>query len=273
MNRFCWKSIFSRWIIRTAAFVLERAERWDSPDSPDSRHPEAGPPEMKVPGKKVPGRKVPEVKNPKVKNPEVKNPETADLSAGNPVKGPAGNATGNAAGSTTGSTAGNGAGNATESPAGRAAGNAAGNPDGYAPAEDFFPEESGAGLLPCQFRERREDVLEQISRRVEVCVVRDKIFLDPDLTMEKLAAEVGSNRTYLSRALSRYKGMHFNGYINACRLRHAAGLLEEGGAGDALDMALLSGFRSVKTFRRALQDSAEEDLLYLKKRYICKNNE
>ena len=137
--------------------------------------------------------------------------------------------------------------------------------------EDFMLSGYKGNIAPCSVREKEEDVLAGVSRRMDSFVKEKKIFLDPGLTLEKLAEEIGSNRTYLSRALARYKGVHFNRYINSYRLRHAAGLLEEGAAGeDILDMALLSGFKNVKTFRRALEESSGEELLYLKKRYICR---
>ena len=137
--------------------------------------------------------------------------------------------------------------------------------------EDFVLSGYNGNMTPCSVRQKEEDVLAGVSMRMDSFVRDKKIFLDPDLTLERLAGEIGSNRTYLSRALARYKGVHFNRYINSFRLRHAAGLLEDGAAGeDMLDMALLSGFKNTRTFRRALEESSGDELLYLKKRYICK---
>ncbi len=52
-----------------------------------------------------------------------------------------------------------------------------------------------------------------------------RLFLNKTLSAEMLAAEVGTNRAYLSRALASRGG--FNSYINSFRVRYAACLVSD----------------------------------------------
>ena len=74
----------------------------------------------------------------------------------------------------------------------------------------------------------------------------------PRLTLSELAAELGTNRTTLSNYLNQEVGMTFYDYINSQRVSEAERILAEpSGHWSVEQLAEMSGFNSVSTFRRA----------------------
>ncbi|MFA6334206.1 MAG: helix-turn-helix transcriptional regulator [Bacteroidales bacterium] len=79
------------------------------------------------------------------------------------------------------------------------------------------------------------------------------LYLDPGLTINKLAKEIGTNRTYLSKFFSGEKGCKFRDYINMLRAEHAKSLLLTIKRYAIADIAILSGFGSVRALNRAFR--------------------
>lgn len=119
----------------------------------------------------------------------------------------------------------------------------------------------------CEFVLGTRDVLREISERADRVVLEKQLYLIPHLTLEMLAKEVGSNRTYLSNALSRKKGLNFRQYINGYRLHYARELNTEEN-NTAIDIAIQCGFRNERTFYNALRENSSVVLKSLKKRYL-----
>lgn len=97
------------------------------------------------------------------------------------------------------------------------------------------------------------DVLSEIADRADKIMEEKRLYLDPNFTLEHLAREVWSNRTYMSRALRLKRGVSFREYVSHFRLKYARGLCENAGYG-ASDLAIKSGFNDVRTFNRASDD-------------------
>jgi AraC-like DNA-binding protein len=75
---------------------------------------------------------------------------------------------------------------------------------------------------------------------------------DPHLTLSGLAARLGTNTSYLSRAINVGLGMNFNEMINRMRAEEVARRMRMPGASaDLLTMALDAGFSSKATFNRS----------------------
>ena len=87
----------------------------------------------------------------------------------------------------------------------------------------------------------------------ELCVAQ-QLYLKHDLSLEQLAHEIGTNRTYLSQFFSR-QSITYNTYINNLRVNHFISLYEKAVAdGQSIvvqDLASESGYRSYSTFSRA----------------------
>lgn len=101
-----------------------------------------------------------------------------------------------------------------------------------------FPEED-------EFTQRRFITIEEaLNKELE----KQAFFLDPNLSIEHLARMIGTNRTYLGQYFHS-KGINFYAYINTLRVNYAIELMEQGGK-TLSEIALGSGYNSLRTFRR-----------------------
>ena len=88
------------------------------------------------------------------------------------------------------------------------------------------------------------------ARRLNELMENQQLFLQPDLSMATLAAELGTNRTYLSNLINQYLHTTFTSYVNSFRVRYAKSLLMT--TNDSIeDIYPACGFQSRTTFWRA----------------------
>ncbi|GGB41387.1 AraC family transcriptional regulator [Sphingomonas metalli] len=73
------------------------------------------------------------------------------------------------------------------------------------------------------------------------------------LTLRQLAGRLGSNESYVSRALNEGLGIGFSDFINSLRCEEVAALLAAGDGRGLLEIALETGFASKASFNRAFQ--------------------
>lgn len=79
---------------------------------------------------------------------------------------------------------------------------------------------------------------------------------DPDLALPEAARRLGTNETYLSRALNKGLGTSFAELVNGMRAAEVARRIREGSApAGLLDLALEAGFNSKATFNRAFREA------------------
>lgn len=76
---------------------------------------------------------------------------------------------------------------------------------------------------------------------------------DEDLTLAGLAAKLGTNTSHLSRALNEGLSVNFATFVNGLRAEAVARALDDGAAGDLLDLAFDAGFASKASFNRAFR--------------------
>lgn len=80
---------------------------------------------------------------------------------------------------------------------------------------------------------------------------------DPDLTLASLARKLGTNTTYVSRALNEGLGQSFSAFINARRVKEVQALMvEKAQEADLMAMAFEAGFNSKASFNRAFSEFA-----------------
>lgn len=107
----------------------------------------------------------------------------------------------------------------------------------------------------------REVVTESVSRvvpalplieRIDAAMKRDNLFLRSDLTLISLAEHVGTNRTYVSKAIKDSRGVNFSDYLNRYRLDYAIQLLKSTPKEDIIiqNIAVQCGCGSIQTFYR-----------------------
>ncbi len=107
--------------------------------------------------------------------------------------------------------------------------------------------------------ERDNDLVQEriayISAALEKCVEKEKIYLNPKLSLNDLAMAVGTNRSYISSYLNQ-RGKTFYDYINEYRVQEACRIIEAmtvKGKQTMNDVALQSGFNSISSFNRYFQ--------------------
>lgn len=99
-----------------------------------------------------------------------------------------------------------------------------------------------AGSLP----EHQKDRLE---KQIRTLIHEKQLFLQPGLRRSQLSEQLGSNRTYLSVVFKERFGSFYY-YINSLRIEYAIRYAEEHPDADCHEIALNSGFGSVKTYNR-----------------------
>lgn len=91
-----------------------------------------------------------------------------------------------------------------------------------------------------------------IARKLRVAFEEKHLHRNSDLTLESLAAECGTNRTYLSEFFNRKLNVSFTDYVNDYRIvRESIPLIRKYPHLPVSDIAMMSGFGSIATFRRA----------------------
>lgn len=100
-------------------------------------------------------------------------------------------------------------------------------------------------------REQWREVLDILTQRME----RDRLFLDPQLTVDSLAEATGVKAYRISQALNRQLGKSFNDYVNEFRVAEVGRLLlaESHQHYTLLAVALEAGFNSKASFNRAVK--------------------
>lgn len=95
---------------------------------------------------------------------------------------------------------------------------------------------------------------ETLFRKIESLMEEKKVYRDKEITVDKLAEELQSNRSYISAAINQYAGISFKNYINSLRIADAVSVLSD--PSDETPVKQLSddlGFNNLTSFYRAFQ--------------------
>lgn len=108
-------------------------------------------------------------------------------------------------------------------------------------------ERNGSGLKVSE--EKIESLLEELNFSMKV----EKIFLDPELTLNSLASKLKTNREYLSQLLNNVIGKNFIDYVNDYRIEEAKAILtneanKKSGIQTMVGIANAVGFKNTSTF-------------------------
>ncbi len=90
--------------------------------------------------------------------------------------------------------------------------------------------------------------------------VRDgELYRDPGLNVSSLARHMGTNESYLSKAINAGAGVNFNRFVNKIRIDEVCRRLQDPANDQSLlDIAMDSGFASKATFNRVFRDLVGE---------------
>lgn len=123
--------------------------------------------------------------------------------------------------------------------------------------EEPIPAETAVGPLPSELptlsSTESTAVLENIDRLASALtryMKDEKAFLQPDISIEKVAAQLGTNRFYISRLVNIEQSMTFRDYINSLRIDYAKNYMKEHPTETQEQLALACGFSSASYFNR-----------------------
>ncbi|MGV7208165.1 helix-turn-helix domain-containing protein [Oxalobacteraceae bacterium A2-2] len=95
----------------------------------------------------------------------------------------------------------------------------------------------------------------------------------PGLTLAEVAARLGTNESYVSRAFNQGLGRNFNAAINAMRVEAVQSAMLAGDQRDLLSLALDCGFSSKSSFNRVFSEQAGMPPSAWRKAHIMKTTE
>lgn len=100
---------------------------------------------------------------------------------------------------------------------------------------------------------RVQQLFDRVSRLMET----ERVYTEPQLTRERLAEMLGTNRTYLSQVIKEKSGMNYQQFINSYRINEAIRILSDRSKADYPLKQLWSdlGFNSASTFYKLFQQS------------------
>ena len=91
----------------------------------------------------------------------------------------------------------------------------------------------------------------QLRSRLKKMFEEEQIYLNKDLTIWELSKKLGSNRTYISQIINTDYGQNFSTFVNSYRVHHAQKLQQSNPELSQIDIADLSGFGSIRSWKRA----------------------
>lgn len=104
-----------------------------------------------------------------------------------------------------------------------------------------------AGEADCDEKPKEQSVL---FSKVTELMEQDRLYTDPHLNREMLAAAANSNTVYLANEIKKHTGMTVNEFITDYRITHASRILSDNPDTSIGEVETLSGFNSRSTFSR-----------------------
>lgn len=94
----------------------------------------------------------------------------------------------------------------------------------------------------------------ELFRMIEDLMNEKKIWKECDLSIETVAQQLNSNRSYISNVINQYAGVPFRQYINSFRIAEAVAILSDSNSDIPLKVMYAElGFNSTSSFYRAFQ--------------------
>ena len=108
----------------------------------------------------------------------------------------------------------------------------------------------------CECDKEEKVFIREVKQRLDRTMIQQKLYLDHDITIVQVAKEVGTNRTYISKAIHA-NAISFFEYVNEYRIEHVINLLKEEGRKEHYtktipDIAYEAGFSNERTMNKYL---------------------
>lgn len=92
-----------------------------------------------------------------------------------------------------------------------------------------------------------------IARKLDLKLKTEKIYTNPDLSIQDLASEIGTNRSYISSTINTFYNKNFCTYINQYRFQELADTLLKEKDYSHKELATICGFGSVDSMKRTVK--------------------
>lgn len=92
-----------------------------------------------------------------------------------------------------------------------------------------------------------------LTERIRQYVSDNRIYLQPNLKLNDLARQLGTNRTYINQSINGEMGITFSEFINRQRIQYAEQMARENPQLPISELATMAGFSSLSSFYRNLQ--------------------
>lgn len=105
------------------------------------------------------------------------------------------------------------------------------------------------------------EVFEVWKAKVFTCIVTQKRYNDPDLTLTDLAKELGTNSSLLSKVINQSFQLNFNDFVNYYRVMEVQNKLQNPSFSNVTIMSIAyeAGFNSKATFNRAFKKVTQKN--------------
>jgi AraC-like DNA-binding protein len=95
--------------------------------------------------------------------------------------------------------------------------------------------------------------LDYIVAKLDLKLKTEKIYTNPDLSIQDLAAEIGTNRSYISSTINTFYNRNFCSYINHYRFQELADTLLKDNDYSHKELATKCGFGSIDSMKRTVK--------------------
>ncbi len=121
--------------------------------------------------------------------------------------------------------------------------------------EGFSRRDKEGLILKRQLSDTEKNRLDQVARALEDAMKQDRLFTNPELSINLLAEHLKVKPYLVSRCLNEIMETKFNDYVNGFRIREVRHLLREptNEKYTLLSLALEAGFNSKSSFNRAVK--------------------
>ena len=98
---------------------------------------------------------------------------------------------------------------------------------------------------------RQEKAGNELDNGIINRILKEKMFLDPTISLASMAERLNTNRTYLSNSIHGHYSQNFSDFINHRRIEYALELMKEEGDGTNIkDIAVRCGYSNLQSFYR-----------------------
>lgn len=92
-----------------------------------------------------------------------------------------------------------------------------------------------------------------IAEKLDLKLKTDKMYTNPDLSIQDLASEIGTNRSYISSTINTFYNQNFCSYINKYRFQELADTIIKEKSCSHKELATKCGFGSIDTMKRTVK--------------------